>query len=167
MTVNGKQTDSHTPESCHSVSGKRLLPDRCTHAEKVVRKRQQSTSAIGAYGLLFDIPAEEVSRCKVEKRTAKSTAENCFADPFFRECGPFYRVVRTNGSRVAHKKNVFSAMPTASLRKETGIFAEKQLKPANKCNKTCRKTFWLARIAECVCQQKQTKCCLLLQKAKK
>lgn len=158
-----RKTDSHAPELFPSVSRKRILPDTCRRTERVVRTKKPGASAIRAYGFPFDTPTERGFPCQIEKKAGKSTAGTRLAVAVFPRYGQKSGAMRTNGPRIAHKKSVFSAWPSASLRKESGVFAEKQLKSANKCNKTYRNPFHLERIRKGIRQQKQETCCFLSQ----
>ena len=137
QTDNRRQMrDSRALLKNHAVSGKRLSLDSCTLTGRAVRKSRRVASANGTFRCLSDIQAEAAFLCKVERKAAKSTAEDRLADVFSRLCGPFSGFMRTNAPRVAHKKSVSSATPSASFRKENRVFAEIQLKTANKRNGT-------------------------------
>ena len=156
-----RKTDSHATELYPSVSRKRILPDTCRRTERVVRTKKPGASAIRAYGFPFDTPTERGFPCQIEKKAGKSTAGTRLAVAVFPRYGQKSGAMRTNGPRIAHKKSVFSAWPSASLRKETDVFVGKQLKSANRCNEICRKPFYLERITKSVCQQKCTIHCFL------
>lgn len=114
----------------YGVSGKPFSPDKCAGMGGLVRTGGPCVSANGPFRVLFDIPAEGVPSRQIEKKAAKSTAEPRLAGLFFRRCGRLSGFVRTTPRVIAHKKSVFSAMPSASFRKESGVFAEKWLKLA-------------------------------------
>ena len=109
----------------HGVSGKPFSPDKCAGMGVLVRTDGSSVSVDGPFRVLFDIPAEGVPSRQIEKKAAKSTAETRLAGLFSRRCGRLSGFVRTTSRVIAHKKSVFSAMPSASFRKESGVFAEK------------------------------------------
>lgn len=161
-----RETDSRAPELYPSASRKRILPDTCRRTERVVRTKKPGASAIRAYGFPFDTPTERGFPFQIEKKAGKSTAETRLAVAVFPRCGQKSGAMRTNGPRIAHKKSVFSAWPSATLRKESGVFAGKELKSANKRNEMYRNPFHLERIRKSVRQRKQEIYCFLSQKTK-
>lgn len=161
-----RETDSRAPELYPSVSRKRILPDTYRRTERVVRTKKPGASAIRAYGFPFDTPTERGFPFQIEKKAGKSTAETRLAVAVFPRCRQKSGAMRTNGPRIAHKKSVFSAWPSATLRKESGVFAEKELKSANKCDKTYRNPFHLERIRKGSRQKNRKICCFLSQKTK-
>ena len=62
-----KMRDSRAPEPGQLVGGNLLLLDTCMREGKLVRKRKQGASAVGASGFLFAFPAEGDFPKQIEK----------------------------------------------------------------------------------------------------
>ena len=101
-----KMRDSPASGRGQLVSGKRLLPDKCTRQERFVRRRKRGASAITPSGLLFAFSTEELFTFQIEKSMGKSTAKIHLSEGFSPEWGLKSGDMRTTSPRFAEKKSV-------------------------------------------------------------